>query len=152
MRVETVPVMDESPPSSGAAAAARRRLSWLWPVGVAVGAVSVAGVTVATLAGRGGSRDAAPVVPPPPSVSAPAPGSVPEVAGLPLDRVRAVLAQAGLSLGSVQPTIGTPGAVVGTVPPAGSPVQPGTAITLLIGAPPERLGQEALRDPFQPSG
>jgi serine/threonine-protein kinase len=70
--------------------------------------------------------------------SSPASVPVPDVDGLSAMEAARLLAAQGLVVADAEPTTGPPGEVVGTDPPASQVVQPGTSITLLVGALPER--------------
>jgi serine/threonine protein kinase len=78
----------------------------------------------------------------PPFASGPAPerlATVPGTAGIPVLAARDRLADVGLRLASVRPVEGPPGKVVRSVPAVGARVRVGAGVTLLVGAPPERL-------------
>jgi beta-lactam-binding protein with PASTA domain len=63
---------------------------------------------------------------------------VPSVAGLrPFDAVT-VLASLGLEVAEAIAVPGKPGLVVATDPEAGTSIEPGSAVTLLVGAPADR--------------
>jgi serine/threonine protein kinase len=74
----------------------------------------------------------------PPPQTATAVG-IPDVEGLSAKKAERRLAAIGLVVADADPTLGPPGLVVGTDPPTGQLVAPGTTITLLVGATPDRL-------------
>jgi hypothetical protein len=75
------------------------------------------------------------------SVQANAAGvAVPPVAGSTVMRARIKLFEVGLQFDRAIPTSGPPGFVVRTQPAIGTKVQPGTTVTLYVGAPPDRSG------------
>jgi hypothetical protein len=82
--------------------------------------------------------------PPPassPSAEAPAASTgvaVPDVAGLSALEARRRLETRELVVAAAEPAEGPPGIVIGTEPPTGQVVPPGTGVTLLVGATPDR--------------
>jgi serine/threonine protein kinase len=68
--------------------------------------------------------------------------TVPDVVGLGTLDAREALEEAGLVVTEAVPVSGTPGLVIGTRPGVDAPVEPGTPITLLVGAPPDRLDED----------
>lgn len=65
--------------------------------------------------------------------------AVPDVDGLSAMEAEELLVAEGLVVADAEPTPGPPGEVVGTDPPTSQLVPPGTAVTLLVGALPDRL-------------
>jgi serine/threonine protein kinase len=113
---------------------------------VAVGAIAVAAVVAASV---GFMTLRSPVTedhgsPPPassPSAETPAASTgvaVPDVAGLSALEARRRLETRELVVAAAQPAEGPPGIVIGTEPPTGQVVPPGTGVTLLVGATPDR--------------
>jgi hypothetical protein len=91
--------------------------------------------------------------PPPARSSVPSVGSrpdpiplgsitVPDVVGLGTLDAREALEEEGLAVAEAVPVSGTPGVVIGTRPGVDAPVEPGTPITLLVGAPPDRVDED----------
>jgi len=80
---------------------------------------------------------------PPPIASEPAPERlatvVPRIAGIPVLAARGRLVDVGLRLASVRPVAGLPGQVVRSIPAMGARIRLGAGVTLLVGAPPDRL-------------
>ncbi|MGH2636306.1 MAG: PASTA domain-containing protein, partial [Actinomycetota bacterium] len=109
--------------------------------------VAVAAATSAVLVFGPSSWDGRPssgVGPSPSAAASPASSSserltVPEVDGLSAMEAGRLLARAGLLVADAEPAPGPPGIVVGTDPPISQAVEPGTPITLYVGAPPERM-------------
>jgi len=66
---------------------------------------------------------------------------VPDVGGLTAMEAAALLVDSGLVVEDSEPAVGPPGEVVGTDPAIRRLVAPGTAVTLLVGALPERLDE-----------
>jgi serine/threonine-protein kinase len=112
----------------------------------AVIVVLAVAATVAFVSTRPSSDRSAEQLGPSPSPSAtalpssPALGvAVPDVDGLSAMEAQDLLVTKGLVVADAKPTPGPPGVVVGTDPPTSQVVKPGTPITLLVGATPERL-------------
>jgi eukaryotic-like serine/threonine-protein kinase len=65
------------------------------------------------------------------------PGEIPDTEGMAVDKARGTLAAAGYVVGRVQYTpTGAGGRVVGTNPSVGTPLPPGSAVTLVVNAGP----------------
>lgn len=104
----------------------RRRI---WPVLAAVAAVVAVAATTAVLTGRGATDDPEPT---PPAVEE---VQVPSTLGTDLEAAEAALRGAGLSPRiEAVPTCSTT-YVLGTLPPAGTPVAPGTDVVVRNGVP-----------------
>jgi beta-lactam-binding protein with PASTA domain len=62
------------------------------------------------------------------------PGAVPDTDGMTVDAARAILSADGYGVGRTEYTtkVGAAGRVVGTDPEVGSPLQPGSSVTLIV--------------------
>jgi serine/threonine protein kinase len=117
---------------------------------VAVGAIAAAAVVAASVgfltlrspAPQDDGGSTRPTAPPVAEASRVASSvAVPDVGGLSAMEARRRLEARGLVVADAQPADGPPGVVIGTSPATRQLVPPGTAVTLLVGAPPDR--QEA---------
>jgi hypothetical protein len=106
---------------------------------IAIGFVAVRSGSVSPRANdpHVGSPSEATTAPP----SATAAIRVPDVEGLTAMEAEELLMRTGLVIADAEPAAGPLGEVVGTEPATSQLVAPGTAVTLLVGAPQDRLDE-----------
>jgi serine/threonine-protein kinase len=114
-----------TPPTEVLAVARPGHRNWLVPLAVLV----VLAVLAALLSSAFGNGKLRPIV------------QVPHLAGLPRAQAEEQLRQAGLRLEGIEYTQDPAGVVVRSNPPEGDSVEPGTPVTLYVGAEPEPQGE-----------
>jgi serine/threonine protein kinase len=143
MVLQDRPDQPSTPPSPAGASFPARRFA-----AVAAAVAVVAAVAIGLVADRspsvGPRADDRPRFPSE-ATSAPPPAAhevrVPDVDGLTAMEAQELLMSRGLVVADAEPAPGRPGEVVGTEPATSQLVAPGTAITLLVGASPDRLDE-----------